>query len=120
MEYKAFLNILNPIRMPPTTLAEDSLDDHHQSCASRVHIPPLSSGRRSAQVVIQCEILLITCRKGEQFVLLNIISFRQFQIAQTKAQTPIVIRALADLSIPFSQFPNIFFILLGGGILKVK
>jgi hypothetical protein len=41
MEYKALLNILNPIRMPPTTLAEDSLNDRHQSCASRIHIPPL-------------------------------------------------------------------------------
>jgi hypothetical protein len=27
--------------MPPTTLAEDSLNDRHQSCASRIHIPPL-------------------------------------------------------------------------------
>jgi hypothetical protein len=70
--------------------------------------------------VIQCEALLITCKKGEQFALLKIISFQQFQIAQTKAQTPILIRALDILSIPFSQFPNIFFILLGGGILKVK
>jgi hypothetical protein len=35
------LNILNPIRMPPTTLAKDSLNDRHQSCASRIHIPPL-------------------------------------------------------------------------------
>jgi hypothetical protein len=41
MEYKALLNILNLIRMPPTTLAEDSLNDRHQSCASRIHIPPL-------------------------------------------------------------------------------
>jgi hypothetical protein len=82
--------------------------------------PRWSSGRRSAQVLIQCVVLLITCRKGEHFALLNIISFRQFHIAQTKAQTPILIRALADLSIPFSQFPNMFFILVGGGILKVK
>jgi hypothetical protein len=41
MEYKALLNILNPIRMPPTTLVEDSLNDRHQSCASRIHILPL-------------------------------------------------------------------------------
>jgi hypothetical protein len=41
MEYKALLNILNPIRMPPTTLAEDSLNDRHQSCAFRIHISPL-------------------------------------------------------------------------------
>jgi hypothetical protein len=82
--------------------------------------PRWSSGRRSAQVLIQCVVLLITCRKGEHFALLNIISFRQFHIVQTKAQTPILIRALADLSIPFSLFPNMFFILVGGGILKVK
>jgi hypothetical protein len=41
MEKKALLNILNPIRMPPTTLAEDSLNDCHQSCTSRIHISPL-------------------------------------------------------------------------------
>jgi hypothetical protein len=41
MEYKASLNIPNPIRMPPTTLAEDSLNDRHQSCASRIHKSPL-------------------------------------------------------------------------------
>jgi hypothetical protein len=41
MEYKALLNILNPIRMPPTTLAEDSLNNRHQSCASRIYISPL-------------------------------------------------------------------------------
>jgi hypothetical protein len=52
--------------------------------------------------------------------LLKIISFRQFHIAQTRAQTPILIRALAYLLTPFNQFPNIFFILVGGGILKVK
>jgi hypothetical protein len=40
MGNKALLNILNPIRMPPTTLAEDSLNDRHQSCASRIHISP--------------------------------------------------------------------------------
>jgi hypothetical protein len=40
MEYKALLNILNPIRMPPTTLVEDNLNDRHQSCASRIHISP--------------------------------------------------------------------------------
>jgi hypothetical protein len=63
---------------------------------------------------------LITYRKGEHFALLKIMSFQQFHIAQTRAQTPILIRALADLSTPFSQFPNMFFILVGGGILKVK
>jgi hypothetical protein len=37
MEYKALLNIINPIRLPPTTLAEDSLNNRHQSCAFRIH-----------------------------------------------------------------------------------
>jgi hypothetical protein len=41
MEYKVSLNILNSISMPPTTLAEDSPNDRHQSCASRIHKPPL-------------------------------------------------------------------------------
>jgi hypothetical protein len=29
IEYKALLNILYPIKMPPTTLAEDNLNDRH-------------------------------------------------------------------------------------------
>jgi hypothetical protein len=41
MEYRSLLNILDPIRMPPTTLAEDSLNDRHQSCASSIHKSPL-------------------------------------------------------------------------------
>jgi hypothetical protein len=41
MEYKTLLNIVDPIRMPPTTLAEDSLNDRHQSCASSIHKSPL-------------------------------------------------------------------------------
>jgi hypothetical protein len=41
MGNKAMLNILNPIRMPPTTLAKDSLNDRHQSCAPSIHISPL-------------------------------------------------------------------------------
>jgi hypothetical protein len=40
-EYKAMLNILYSIRMPPTTLVVDSLNDRHQSCASRIHMSPL-------------------------------------------------------------------------------
>jgi hypothetical protein len=40
-EYKVVLNILYPIRMPPTTLTEDSLNDRHQSCATRIHMSPL-------------------------------------------------------------------------------
>jgi hypothetical protein len=40
-EYRAVLNILYSIRMPPTTLAVDSLNDRHQSCASRIHMSPL-------------------------------------------------------------------------------
>jgi hypothetical protein len=36
------------------------------------------------------------------------------------AQTPIRIRALDDLSIPLSHFPNIFLMLAGGGMLKVN
>jgi hypothetical protein len=41
MEYKALLNIVNPIRMPPTILTEDSLNDRHQSCVSSIHKSPL-------------------------------------------------------------------------------
>jgi hypothetical protein len=38
---KFLLNIFNPVRMPPTTLVEDSLNDRHQSCAPSIHISPL-------------------------------------------------------------------------------
>jgi hypothetical protein len=41
IEYKKQLNILYSIRMPPTTLAVDCLNDPHQSCASRIHMSPL-------------------------------------------------------------------------------
>jgi hypothetical protein len=75
--------------------------------------PRWSSGSRYAQVVIQCVALLITCKKGEQFALLKIISLRQFQIAQTRAQIPILIRALDVLSIPFNHLSNMFLILAG-------
>jgi hypothetical protein len=34
-------------------------------------------------------------------------------IAQTKAQTPILIHALDSLSIPFNHLPNMFLILAG-------
>jgi hypothetical protein len=37
MEKRILLNIVNPSRMPPTTLAKDSLNDRHQSCASSIH-----------------------------------------------------------------------------------
>jgi hypothetical protein len=37
MEYKTLLNIVDPVSMPPTTLAEDSLNDRHQSCAFSIH-----------------------------------------------------------------------------------
>jgi hypothetical protein len=67
--------------------------------------------------VIQCVALLITCKKGEQFALLKIISLRQLQIAQIRAQPPILIRALDALSIPLNHLPNMFLILAGGGIL---
>jgi hypothetical protein len=49
-EYKTVLNILYPIRMPPTTLAVDSLNDRHQSCASRIHMsPPVGSSVNNLQ-----------------------------------------------------------------------
>jgi hypothetical protein len=48
----------------------------------------------------------ITCRKFGLAHLLNTTSFRQFQIVQTKAQTPTRIRSFIFLSIPFNQLPN--------------
>jgi hypothetical protein len=47
-------------------------------------------------------------------------SFRQFQIAQTKAQTLTQIRDFVFLSISLSQFPIKLLTLVGGGMLNVK
>ena len=69
---------------------------------------------------IQEEALCIICKKLGVADLLKITSFRQFQIAHTKAQTPIRILAFVFLSTPLSQFPNILDTLAGGVILKVK
>jgi hypothetical protein len=48
------------------------------------------------------------------------IIFLQFQRAQIKAHMPTRIRALVCFSTPFSQLPNKFITLVGGGISKVK
>jgi hypothetical protein len=64
--------------------------------------------------------LWITRKKIGLAFLLNITSFRQFQIAQTKPQTPTQIRAFVFLSIPLSQFPNRLLTSVGGGMLYVK
>jgi hypothetical protein len=62
----------------------------------------------------------MTCKKFGFTFLLNTTSFWQFQIPQTKAQTPTRIRAFVPLSTPLSQFPNKLLTLEGGGMLKVK
>ena len=49
---------------------------------------------------------------------LNTILFLHFQIDQHKAETLIRILALVFLSVPLSQFPNIFETLIGGGSAK--
>jgi hypothetical protein len=50
--------------------------------------------------------------------LLKIMLFRQCQISQQIAETPIRILALVSLSIPFNQLPNILVIFTGGGNCK--
>jgi hypothetical protein len=87
--------------MQLVTLAEDSPYDRHQTIAANTH--------RS---------LLLWWKKGRPHVnrrsrsmdnlqeMLNTTSFQQFQIAQTKAQTPTQICAFIFLSIPLSQFPK--------------
>jgi hypothetical protein len=52
-------------------------------------------------------------QKRRAACIVKIISLRQFQIAQTRAQTPILICALDALSIPFNHLPNMFLILAG-------
>jgi hypothetical protein len=64
--------------------------------------------------------LWITCKKNGLAFLLNIILFRQFQIAQTKAQTSTQIRPFVFLSVTLNQFPNRLLTLVGGGMLYVK
>jgi hypothetical protein len=79
-----------------------------------------STGRRYDHRWINEAALWITCRKFGLAHLLNTTSFRQFQIVQTKAQTPTWIRSFVFLSIPFNQLPNRLVMFMGGGILKVK
>ena len=69
---------------------------------------------------IQEEALCIICKKLGVADLLKITSFRQFQIAHTKAQTPIRILAFVVLSTPCNQLPNILVTLVGGLMLNVK
>ena len=96
------------------------------SCATiRSRVEPVtissrwSKGRRWAQSWIQCAVIWITCMIWKFEDLLKTRLFRQFHIDQQIAETPIRIRALVFLSIPFNQLPNIFLILVGGGILYV-
>ena len=79
-----------------------------------------SSVRRKDHIWIQYKALWTTCKKWEAPTLLKTISFLQIQIAQTKAQAPMRIRAFVFLSTPVSQFVNKLSILVGGEILKVK
>jgi hypothetical protein len=62
---------------------------------------------------IQYESPLDNLQKNGTSVLLKTTLFRQFQIAQTRAQTPTQIQAL-------SPFSNVLVILAEGEILKVK
>jgi hypothetical protein len=43
-QYKITLSILYPIRMLPTTLVEDSPNNHRQSSASNIHMHTLVFG----------------------------------------------------------------------------
>jgi hypothetical protein len=82
--------------------------------------PCCSIGRRYDHRWINEAALWITYRKFGLAHLLNTTSLRQFQIVQTKAQTPTQIRSFVFLSIPFNQLPNKLVTFVGGGILKVK
>jgi hypothetical protein len=59
-------------------------------------------------------------QKNVYFVMLKIISFLQVHIDRHKADTPKQILALVILSIPLNQFPKLFVIFVGGGILYMK
>jgi hypothetical protein len=82
--------------------------------------PRCSIGRRYDHRSIKEVALWITCRKFGLAHLLNTTSFRQFQIIQTKAQTPTQICSFVFLSIPFNQLPNRLVIFMGGSTLNVK
>jgi hypothetical protein len=106
--------------MQPVTLAEDSLNDRHQSSTSSIHKSPLVLWQEKRPNVDPVHSLVNNLKKLSMTCLVKITSLRQFQIAHIKAHTPIRIQALIFLSIPFSKLPNIFLILVGAGILKVK
>jgi hypothetical protein len=105
--------------MPPGSLIEDILSN----LMNRLHLETIHSrwfsGERNRHCWIQCIVMWITCKKFVESFLLKIILLRQFQIDQTKAETPIRILAFVFMSIPFNQFSNILVILVGGEISKV-
>jgi hypothetical protein len=78
-----------------------------------------SAGCRKDHIWIQCVVRGITCKNDGKAVLLKIKSFLTFQIAHSKAHTPILIKPLSFLAIPFNQLPNMLLILEGGEIAKV-
>ena len=108
---KSSLYILHSIRMPPAILIEDS----------RVHLlsikPRWCTGRRKDHMGSGTQLCASYVKRLALADLLITISLRQFQIVQSKAQTPTLICALVFFCTALSQFPNELVTLVGGEIL---
>jgi hypothetical protein len=99
--------------MPPTTLAVDSLNDRHQSCASRIHMSPLLLWKKVCPSIDPVGNFVDNLQKGSTASIVKDSIVTAIPNSQIRAQTPILIRALDILSIPFNQLPNMFLILAG-------
>ena len=101
------------------TCQPNRLNNACETISRRLHpkamSPPASPRWSDDHIRIDAVALKITCKKLIERDLLKTQSFRQFQIAQSKAQTPTRIWPLSILLIPTNQFPNKFGILVGGG-----
>jgi hypothetical protein len=76
------------------------------------------AGWRYDHIWIQWTVKGITCKKVRKHDLLKIKLFLTCHIAVRIAQTPTLIFLFSDLTIPFSQVPNMCTIITRGVILK--
>jgi hypothetical protein len=119
-KYIDTLRILYSISMSPTIQIEDSPNDRHKLSTSSIHKLPLILWKEIGPHMDPMSSSVHNLQKMIMTSLLKITSLRQFHNAQMSAHTPTRILSSIFLSIPLSLHPNKFFILAGGGILKVK
>jgi hypothetical protein len=105
--------------MLQASLVVEIPSDRLETVASRNHTR-WSSEAKEPKICFQFVAIRIICYKIEAPGLLKIMLLWHFQTDQHKADTPVHMLALVILSMPFSQFPNMFLIFVGGEILLVK